>query len=119
MLVCIAHLNSQGIEIPAWANVIATVNEAGKTHLHVPEWISITCYAAIGFGTMIGVWRIVKTMGTKITKVTPLEGVVAESAGAITLLGVSQGLGIPVSTTHTIAGSVMGVGMTKRLSAVT
>jgi PiT family inorganic phosphate transporter len=57
-------------------------------------------------------------MGTKITKVTPLEGVAAETAGAITLYGVSQGLGVPVSTTHTIAGSIMGVGMTKRLSAV-
>jgi PiT family inorganic phosphate transporter len=67
---------------------------------------------------MMGGWRIVKTMGTKITKVTPLEGVAAETAGAITLYGVSQGLGVPVSTTHTIAGSIMGVGMTKRLSAV-
>jgi inorganic phosphate transporter, PiT family len=66
----------------------------------------------------MGGWRIVKTMGTKITKVTPLEGVAAETAGAVTLYGVSQGLGIPVSTTHTIAGSIMGVGMTKRLSAV-
>jgi PiT family inorganic phosphate transporter len=118
MLVYIAHLNSQGIEIPAWAHVVEKVNEHGKIQLHVPSWIPITCYAAIGFGTMIGGWRIVKTMGTKITKVTPLEGVVAESAGAITLFGVSQGLGIPVSTTHTIAGSIMGVGMTKRLSAV-
>jgi len=67
---------------------------------------------------MMGGWRIVKTMGTKITKVTPVEGVAAETAGAITLFGVSQGLGIPVSTTHTISGSIMGVGMTKRLSAV-
>jgi PiT family inorganic phosphate transporter len=57
-------------------------------------------------------------MGTKITKVTPVEGVAAETAGAITLFGVSQGLGIPVSTTHTISGAIMGVGMTKRLSAV-
>jgi PiT family inorganic phosphate transporter len=67
---------------------------------------------------MMGGWRIVKTMGTKITKVTPVEGVAAETAGAITLYGISQGLGIPVSTTHTIAGAIMGVGMTKRLSAV-
>lgn len=66
----------------------------------------------------MGGWRIVKTMGTKITKVTPLEGVAAETAGAITLYGVSQGLGVPVSTTHTITGSIIGVGMTKRLSAV-
>jgi PiT family inorganic phosphate transporter len=67
---------------------------------------------------MMGGWRIVKTMGSKITKVTPVEGVAAETAGAITLFGVSQGLGIPVSTTHTISGAIMGVGMTKRLSAV-
>jgi PiT family inorganic phosphate transporter len=85
---------------------------------HIPGWVPLMCYAAIGIGTMMGGWRIVKTMGTKITKVTPLEGVAAETAGAITLFGVSQGLGIPVSTTHTITGSIIGVGMTKRLSAV-
>lgn len=85
---------------------------------HIPDWVPISCYIAIGLGTMMGGWRIVKTMGTKITKVTPLEGVVAETAGAVTLYGVSQGLGVPVSTTHTITGSIIGVGMTKRLSAV-
>lgn len=85
---------------------------------HIPGWVPFMCYAAIAIGTMMGGWRIVKTMGTKITKVTPLEGVAAETAGAITLFGVSQGLGVPVSTTHTIAGSIIGVGMTKRLSAV-
>jgi inorganic phosphate transporter, PiT family len=94
------------------------MNAAGKMQLHVPAWIPLSCYTAIGCGTMIGGWRIVKTMGTKITKVTPFEGVVAETAGAITLFGVSQGLGVPVSTTHTISGSIMGVGMTKRLGAV-
>jgi PiT family inorganic phosphate transporter len=118
MLVYISYLQTQGIEIPGWAHVTQTVNEAGKVQLHVPSWIPITCYSAIALGTMMGGWRIVKTMGSKITKVTPLEGVVAETAGSITLFGVSQGLGIPVSTTHTIAGSIMGVGMTKRLSAV-
>lgn len=118
MLVYIAYLHSNGLEIPGWAHVTETLNEAGKVQLHVPQWIPITCYSAIALGTMMGGWRIVKTMGTKITKVTPLEGVAAETAGAITLFGVSQGLGIPVSTTHTIAGSIMGVGMTKRLSAV-
>lgn len=85
---------------------------------HIPNWVPIMCYAAIAIGTMMGGWRIVKTMGTKITKVTPLEGVAAETAGAITLFGVSQGLGVPVSTTHTITGAIIGVGMTKRLSAV-
>jgi inorganic phosphate transporter, PiT family len=118
MLVYIASLQSHGIDIPAWTHVTQTVNAAGKMQLHVPAWIPLSCYTAIGCGTMIGGWRIVKTMGTKITKVTPFEGVVAETAGAITLFGVSQGLGVPVSTTHTISGSIMGVGMTKRLGAV-
>lgn len=118
MMVYIAYLTKTGAEIPAWAHVRETVDAAGKTHWHVPAWIPISCYTAISFGTLMGGWKIVKTMGTKITKVTPLEGVAAETAGAITLFGVSQGLGIPVSTTHTIAGSIMGVGMTKRLSAV-
>lgn len=83
----------------------------------MPTWIALMCYLMIGFGTLMGGWKIVKTMGTKITKVTPLEGVCAETAGALTLFTVSQ-LGIPVSTTHTITGSIIGVGATKRLSAV-
>jgi len=83
----------------------------------LPSWVPIACYLAIGMGTMSGGWKIVKTMGTKITKVTPLEGVCAETAGALTLFTVSQ-FGIPVSTTHTITGSIIGVGATKRLSAV-
>jgi PiT family inorganic phosphate transporter len=83
----------------------------------MPFWISFGCYFMIGIGTLFGGWKIVKTMGTKITKVTPLEGVCAETAGALTLFTVSQ-MGIPVSTTHTITGSIIGVGATKRLSAV-
>ncbi|MEO6612574.1 MAG: inorganic phosphate transporter [Chitinophagaceae bacterium] len=84
---------------------------------HMPNWVPIACYSAIGLGTMSGGWKIVKTMGTKITKVTPFEGVAAETAGAITLF-VTEALKIPVSTTHTITGAIMGVGATKRLSAV-
>jgi PiT family inorganic phosphate transporter len=83
----------------------------------LPAWVPVACYLAIGLGTMSGGWKIVKTMGTKITKVTPLEGVAAETAGAFTLFFTGQ-MGIPVSTTHTITGSIMGVGATKRLSAV-
>jgi PiT family inorganic phosphate transporter len=104
------------------------VDEAGelleghkiKAKVHndtMPFWISFGCYLMIGIGTLMGGWKIVKTMGTKITKVTPLEGVCAETAGALTLFTVSQ-MGIPVSTTHTITGSIIGVGATKRLSAV-
>jgi len=84
---------------------------------NMPVWVPIACYTAIGLGTMSGGWKIVKTMGTRITKVTPLEGVSAETAGAITLF-MTEKLGIPVSTTHTITGSIIGVGATKRLSAV-
>lgn len=83
----------------------------------MPDWVPLACYAAIGLGTLSGGWKIVKTMGSKITKVTPLEGVTAESAGALTLFMTEQ-MGIPVSTTHTITGSIIGVGATKRLSAV-
>ncbi|HTD41225.1 MAG TPA: inorganic phosphate transporter [Mucilaginibacter sp.] len=83
----------------------------------MPLWVPLTCYVAMGCGTMFGGWRIVKTMGTRITKVTPLEGVCAETAAASTLI-FTELLGIPVSTTHTIAGSIIGVGATKRLSAV-
>lgn len=88
-----------------------------KTIDDIPDWVAFACFTAISIGTMSGGWRIVKTMGTKITKVTPFEGVVAETAGAITLY-ITEILKIPVSTTHTIAGSIMGVGATKRLTAV-
>jgi inorganic phosphate transporter, PiT family len=84
---------------------------------HMEWWVPFACYSAIALGTMSGGWKIVKTMGTRITKVTPFEGVAAETAGAITLF-VTEALKIPVSTTHTITGSIIGVGATKRLSAV-
>lgn len=80
-------------------------------------WVPLVSFVAIALGTMSGGWKIIKTMGTKITKVTPLEGVSAETAGAITLF-ITDHFGIPVSTTHTITGSIIGVGLTKRISAV-
>lgn len=80
-------------------------------------WVPLASFTAIALGTLSGGWKIVKTMGTRITKVTPMEGVAAETAGAVTLF-LSDKLGIPVSTTHTITGSIMGVGATRRLSAV-
>ena len=83
----------------------------------LPDWVAFSCFTAISLGTMSGGWKIVKTMGTKITKVTPLEGVIAETAGAFTLY-LTEYLKIPVSTTHTITGAIIGVGATKRLSAV-
>jgi len=84
---------------------------------HIPLWIVLTCHAAIALGTMFGGWRIVKTMGQKVAKLKPVDGFCAES-GAATTLFVSTFLGIPVSTTHTITGAIMGVGSLKRLSAV-
>jgi PiT family inorganic phosphate transporter len=83
----------------------------------MPYWVPLACYTAIAVGTMSGGWKIIKTMGTRITKVTPFEGVAAETAGAITLF-LTENLKIPVSTTHTITGSIIGVGATKRVSAV-
>jgi PiT family inorganic phosphate transporter len=79
--------------------------------------VPLACYTAIGLGTLSGGWKIVKTMGSKITKVSPLEGVTAETSGAFTLFMTEQ-MGIPVSTTHTITGAIMGVGASRRLSAV-
>ncbi len=83
----------------------------------LPGWVPFACYSAIAAGTMIGGWKIVKTMGQKITKLTPFEGFAAETAGAITLFA-TQHYKIPVSTTHTITGAIIGVGITKRVSAV-
>lgn len=83
----------------------------------LPYWVPFACHLAMALGTLSGGWRIVKTMGTRITKVTPFEGVAAETAGAITLF-VTEALKVPVSTTHTITGAIIGVGATKRLSAV-
>jgi PiT family inorganic phosphate transporter len=98
--------------------MVAMVASGEATDLEaMPTWVPLACYTAIGLGTLSGGWKIVKTMGTRITKVTPLEGVCAESAGAMTLYMTEQ-MGIPVSTTHTITGSIIGVGLTKRISAV-
>ena len=84
---------------------------------HVPIWVVLTSHAAIGLGTMSGGWRIVKTMGMKLTKLQPVGGFCAETAGAVTLFATTL-TGIPVSTTHTITGAIVGVGSTRRLSAV-
>jgi inorganic phosphate transporter, PiT family len=84
---------------------------------HVPFWVVITCQAAMGLGTLFGGWRIVHTMGSKITRLTPMQGFCAENGGAITLFA-ATGLGVPVSTTHTITGAIIGVGAARRASAV-
>lgn len=116
----IVYLKDSHLEMDTmahWLQVGYTV-VGGKVKInHIPEWIPIACYTAIAAGTMSGGWKIVKTMGTKITKVTPLEGVAAETAGAITLF-MTEHFKIPVSTTHTITGAIIGVGLSKRVSAV-
>ncbi|AYQ26674.1 MULTISPECIES: inorganic phosphate transporter [unclassified Polaromonas] len=106
LLIAATTSNVQGL--PTW--MMATTE-------YLPVWVVIVCYIAIGFGTMFGGWRIVKTMGQKITKLKPVGGFCAETGGAMTLF-LATGLGIPVSTTHTITGAIVGVGSTQRASAV-
>ena len=88
-----------------------------KSGEHVPYWVVVSCYSAIGLGTVFGGWRIIKLMGQKITRLKPVGGFCAQTGGAATLF-FATALGIPVSTTHTITGAIVGVGATKRLSAV-
>src|SRR5215217_8134405 len=87
------------------------------SEFYVPFWVVLTCQAAMGLGTLLGGWRIVHTMGSKITRLTPMQGFCAETGGALTLFGATW-LGIPVSTTHTITGAIVGVGAARRASAV-
>jgi inorganic phosphate transporter, PiT family len=113
------YINTSGVnvmEMPEWLQVVLPNEEKG-IKAAMPGWIPLACYTVIGLGTLSGGWKIVKTMGSKITKVTAFEGVVAESAGALTLF-ITEHFKIPVSTTHTITGSIIGVGVTKRVSAV-
>jgi len=98
------------------AGLLFSAGLLGK-EFHIPFWIVVACYSAISLGTMFGGWRIVKTMGQKVAKLKPVDGFCAETGAAITLF-VSTAFGIPVSTTHTITGSIMGIGSLKRLSAV-
>ncbi|MDP3519969.1 MAG: inorganic phosphate transporter [Hydrogenophaga sp.] len=99
-----------------WMLLIAT-GYAAKSDAAPPTWVIVSCYAAIGLGTMFGGWRIVKTMGQKITKLKPVGGFCAETGGAMTLFLATM-LGVPVSTTHTITGAIVGVGSVQRASAV-
>lgn len=125
----IGHGGNDAQKVMGIISVALIANGNISSLKEMPDWVPLSCYAAISLGTMSGGWKIVKTMGNKITKVTPFEGVAAETAGAITLF-FTEGLkfpwkmgdevikGIPVSTTHTITGSIIGVGITKRISAV-
>jgi len=98
-----------------WTLLIAANVDGARDH--VPAWVIICCYAAMALGTLFGGWRIVKTMGQKITKLRPVHGFCAETGGSITLF-IATALGVPVSTTHTITGAIVGVGSTRKVSAV-
>ncbi len=117
ILVYTNNPNADIANMPSWLHVSSHLVKGKMVIDNFPNWIPLACYTSIALGTMSGGWKIVKTMGTKITKVTPLEGVAAETAGAITLF-MTEHFKIPVSTTHTITGSIIGVGMAKRVSAV-
>ena len=111
------YIQTSGVSqesLPSWLDVVLPKDDGT---FKMPDWIPLACYTAIAAGTLSGGWKIVKTMGSKITKVTSFEGVAAETAGALTLY-FTEHLKIPVSTTHTITGSIIGVGLTKRVSAV-
>lgn len=113
------YINTTGADIftlPEWLQVVLPNEDKGIKGV-MPGWIPLACYTAIAVGTLSGGWKIVKTMGSKITKVTSFEGVAAETAGALTLY-FTEHFKVPVSTTHTITGSIIGVGLTKRVSAV-
>lgn len=113
------YIKTSGVDIltlPDWLNVVLPDESNGIKGV-MPQWIPLACYTVIALGTLSGGWKIVKTMGSKITKVTSFEGVAAETAGALTLY-FTEHFKVPVSTTHTITGSIIGVGLTKRVSAV-
>jgi len=99
------------------AAVLVAWNPASNATTDIPLWVVLVCHAAIGLGTLSGGWRIVHTMGSRITKLKPVGGFSAETSAALAIIGVTFG-GIPVSTTHTITGAIVGVGATRRLSAV-
>ncbi len=118
----IVYVHQSGLtmeSMPDWLHVVLPSKDANGDEIpaHMHPWIPLACYTAISVGTLSGGWKIVKTMGSKITKVTPFEGVTAETAGALTLY-FTEHLKIPVSTTHTITGSIIGSGLTKGTSAV-
>lgn len=111
-VIAIAIFTNQHLDLPHWMQ-----GESADDIMNSHDWIALACFTAIALGTMCGGWKIMKTMGNRITKITPIEGFCAQTAGSITLF-ISEIFAIPVSTTHVITGSIIGVGSVKRLSAV-
>lgn len=111
-VIAVAIVANQSLDLPHWM-----VGEDADAIMNSHEWIALICFSAIALGTVCGGWKIMKTMGNRITKITPVEGFCAQTAGSLTLF-ITEMLHIPVSTTHVITGSIMGVGSVKRLAAV-
>src|SRR5207253_6549545 len=97
--------------------VLLYAHAGGHGEFHVPLWVVLACQAAMALGTLMGGWRIVHTLGSRITRLSPQQGFCAETGGAITLFAATH-IGVPVSTTHTITGAIVGVGAARRVSAV-
>jgi PiT family inorganic phosphate transporter len=113
----LGHGSNDAQKVAGLITALLVANNHLGADAEVPYWVLFLCYTVIGLGTLIGGWRVIRTMGIKITKLQPIGGFSAETAGGLTLV-ITAMMGIPVSTTHTIAGAVMGVGATRRLSAV-
>ncbi|RYG11657.1 MAG: inorganic phosphate transporter, partial [Caulobacteraceae bacterium] len=116
-LFSISHGGNDAQKTMGIITALLVAHGLNQGEFHIPFWVVISCQAAMGIGTLLGGWRIVHTMGSKITKLTPMQGFCAETGAAITVLAATH-LGIPVSTTQTISGAIVGVGASKRVSAV-
>lgn len=113
----LGHGSNDAQKVAGLITALLVANNYLATGAEVPYWVLFTCYSAIGLGTLLGGWRVIRTLGVKMTKLRPMGGFSAETGGALTLVMASH-LGIPISTTHTITGSIMGVGAGSRLSGV-
>jgi inorganic phosphate transporter, PiT family len=116
-LISLGHGGNDAQKTMGIIAVLLYSQEQPGTEFEVPFWVVITCQAAIALGTLVGGWRIVRTVGSRITRLTPVQGCCASAGGAIMLFAATY-LGIPVSTTHTVTGSVIGVGAARKVSAV-
>jgi inorganic phosphate transporter, PiT family len=114
---CIGHGGNDAQKVMGIIAVALVAEGLIPNASEIPTWVALACYGAIALGTMSGGWKIINTMGSKITKVRPFEGVAADTAGA-TILFFTENLHIPVSTTHTVTGAIIGAGSIRRLSAV-
>ncbi|MEK7684788.1 MAG: inorganic phosphate transporter [Verrucomicrobiota bacterium] len=113
----LGHGSNDAQKVAGLITALLAANNLLEKSAEIPYWVLFTCYTVIGLGTLMGGWRVIRTLGVKMTKLRPVGGFSAETGGALTLVVTALG-GIPVSTTHTITGAIMGVGATDRLSAV-